>query len=180
MSEELNEAAKEIQEMQQLKGRPSRARYDRAHATLDRKWRRRELKAERMMREVIDVLWDNFAQSPYSWCGFYLISPDGSQLMLGPHRDKPACSPLALHGVCGQVFKSGNAMIVPDVKALGAAHIECDPKNQSEIAVPVFNREGKVFGVLDVDSYELGAFDEMDQRWLERLLRPFQDAGKPA
>jgi putative methionine-R-sulfoxide reductase with GAF domain len=160
-------------ESDRFKDRPSRARYDKVRSTLDRKWRRRELRTDRMMREVVDALWDSFAGAPYSWCGFYVASPDASQLILGPHRDKPACSPLALHGVCGTVFKSGQAMIVPDVAALGEKHIECDPKNKSEIAVPVFDPDGKVWAVLDVDSEQLGAFDEMDQRWLDRLLKPF-------
>src|SRR5207248_3593 len=106
-------------EADNLKDRPSRARYDKARASLDKKWRRRELRRERMMREVVDVLWDNFEGAPYSWCGFYVAAPDGSQLLLGPHRDKPACSPLALHGVCGTVLKSGLPLIVPDIEALG-------------------------------------------------------------
>lgn len=162
-----------------LKDRPSRARYDKARAVLDRKWRRRELRTDRMMREVVDVLWDNFAGAPYSWCGFYVLSPDASQLILGPHRDKPACSPLALHGVCGAAIKSGAPQIVADVKALGQAHIECDPKNLSEIALPVFDPDGKVWAVLDVDSAQLNAFNEMDQRWLDRILKPFSTVTRP-
>ena len=167
------------EEADSLKERPSRARYDKVRMTLDKKWRRRELKSERMMREIVDALWDNFEGAPYSWCGFYVLSPDGSQLNLGPHRDKPACSPLPMHGVCGAVLKKGSSMIVPDVAALGEAHVECDPKNKSEIAVPVFDREGKVWAVFDVDSERPNAFNEMDQRWLERLLKAFADVGKP-
>ena len=74
----------------QILNRPSRARYNKVHAELDRKWRRRELKSERMMREVVDVLWDTFAGAPYSWCGFYVLAHSGTELILGPHRDKPA------------------------------------------------------------------------------------------
>lgn len=157
-----------------LMGRPSRARYDRVYHTLDRKWRRRELSKERMMREVVDELWDQFAGAPYSWCGFYSLQPDGQALILGAHRDKPACSPLPMHGVCGQVARTGKAMIVPDVKALGEAHVECDPKNVSEICVPVRDYDGKVIAVFDVDSAQPAAFDEMDQRWLERILKYFE------
>lgn len=149
-----------------LRERPSRARYDKVRMTLDKKWRRRELKSERMMREVVDALWDNFEGSPYSWCGFYVLSPDASQLILGPHRDKPACSPLPLHGVCGTVLKKGSAMIVADIAA-------------SKIAVPVFDHEGRVWAVFDADSELPNAFNEMDQRWLERILKAFADIGKP-
>lgn len=163
-----------------LKSRPSRARYDRVRQELERKWRRRELRADRMMREIIDSLWESFEGAPYSWCGFYVLSPDGENLILGPHRDKPACSPLPLHGVCGQVLRSGKPMLVADVKALGAAHVECDPKNVSEIAVPVFDKEGKVWAVLDVDSAEAGAFNEMDMRWLDRLVKTFSEIARPS
>ncbi len=163
-----------------LKARPSRARYDMVRHELERKWRRRtDARHDRLMREIVEALWDQFAGSPYSWVGFYLFSPDGTQLILGPHRDKPACSPLPLHGVCGAAAKSGATQIVPDVKALGDKHVECDPRNQSEIAVPVFDKKGKVWGVLDVDSEAKGAFDEMDQRWLERLLKVFADLDAP-
>ena len=166
-------------EEERLKGRPSRARYDKVHLALERKWRRRELKADRMMREVVDVLWNSFADSPYSWCGFYLLALDGKSLVLGPHRDKPACSPLPMHGVCGRVASSGRALVVPDVKALGKAHIECDPRNLSEIVLPVFDKGGKVWAVLDVDSAAPAAFDEMDQRWLEKIVKRFEETSAP-
>ena len=166
-------------EEQRLKGRPSRARYDKVHLALERKWRRRELKADRMMREVVDVLWNAFADSPYSWCGFYLLAADGQSLVLGPHRDKPACSPLPLHGVCGRVASSGQALVAPDVKALDEAHIACDPRNLSEIALPVFDKTGKVWAVFDVDSAAPAAFNEMDQRWLEKILKRFDETGAP-
>ncbi len=162
-----------------LKSRPSRARYDKVRAALEAKWRRRELKTERMMREVVDALWDQFGGAPYSWCGFYMIQPDGQALLLGPHRDKPACSPLAMTGVCGKVARTAEPMRVPDVKALGDGHIECDPKTVSEICVPVFDHKGQVIAVFDADSEQPDAFDEMDQRWLERILKNFQEVGKP-
>lgn len=164
-----------------LKSRPSRARYDKVRHELERKWRRRtDQRHDRLMKEIVDELWEQFAGAPYSWVGFYYYSPDESQLILGPRRDKPACSPLPLHGVCGKAVKTGQTQIVPDVSKLGDAHIECDPRNKSEIAVPIFDKKGKVWGCLDVDSESLNAFDEMDQRWLERLLKPFAEMDRPA
>ena len=175
----MPELAKELGERERLKGRPSRARYNQVHAALEAKWRRRELKSERMMREVVDILWDSFGGSPYSWCGFYLPAPGAQELVLGPHRDKPACSPLALTGVCGRVLASGEPANVPDVKALGDKHIACFPGTRSEICLPVFDHNGKVWAIFDVDSDSPAAFDDMDQRWLERILKHFQEVGKP-
>ena len=177
-NEDLPQGEREALEREQLRGRPSRARYDRVHAALEKRWRRRELKSDRMMREVVDALWDAFAGAPYSWCGFYALSPSGDELVLGPHRDRPGCSPLPMHGVCGKAAKSGEPQLVPDVAALGKDHIECDPKNRSEIALPVFDKDGKVWAVFDADSESLSAFDEMHLRWLERILKHFQEVGR--
>ncbi|MBI4375472.1 MAG: GAF domain-containing protein [Elusimicrobia bacterium] len=169
---------KRLEERDALLKRPSRARYDKVHARLEQKWRRRELKAERMMREVVDELWDHFADNPYSWCGFYVLSPSGQDLMLGPHRDKPACSPLSLQGACGRALREGKPVVFPDVKALSEGYIECHPDTASEIALPVFDAHGKVWAVFDVDSRNKSAFDDMDQRWLERILKHFQSLAK--
>lgn len=157
-----------------IKGRPSRARYDKVYHELDRRFRRRVPTPERLMREIVDLLWENFENAPYSWCGFYVLAPDGQSLTLAAHRDKPACSPLPMHGVCGRVARSGKSMIVPDVRALGDAHVECDPRNLSEVCLPVYNKDQKIFAVFDADSASLNAFDEMDERWLERILKNFE------
>jgi len=176
---EVTEELKRLRQGEALKVRPARARYDKAHANLLKRWRRRELKSDRLMKEIVDELWEIFAGHPYSWCGFYVLAPGGQELILGAHRDKPACSPLPLHGVCGRALKEGKSVIVPDVKALGDQHIECDPRNQSEIAVPVYDKDGKVWAVFDVDSESKAAFDDVDQRWLETVMRIFEKVGKP-
>lgn len=159
--------------------KPRRHGYEKVLQAVENRWKRRPADRGRIMQHIIDTLWDTFRDGAYSWCGFYLPSPDGSQLVLGPSRDKPACSPIGLHGVCGKALTTGATQLVADVKALGAAHIECDPNNKSEIAVPVFGPDGKTFAVLDVDSYEAAAFDELDQRWLERIVRPLESSPAP-
>ena len=71
------------------------------------------------MRAVVDALWEAFRGQGYSWVGFYLKQPaaaDNEQLLLGPRRDKPACSSIGLHGACGQAFLSRQTLIVRDVK----------------------------------------------------------------
>lgn len=165
--------------MSEGSGKPRRHGYEKVLQTIENRWKRRPADRGRIMQHVVDALWDVFGGEAYSWCGFYLPSPDGTQLELGPSRDKPACSPIGTHGVCGKALRAAATQIVTDVRALGDAHIECDPKNLSEIAVPVFGPDGKPFAVLDVDSYELGAFDPVDQRWLERILRPLESSPAP-
>ena len=122
------------------------------------------------MRAVVDALWDGLHESGVSWVGFYL--PEGeTELVLGPSRNKPACSPIGLHGVCGQAFTQRRPMIVRDVRELGQNYVACDPRDQSEVVVPVFDENGACWAVLDLDSHQVGAFSEADVSGLLSVLR---------
>lgn len=125
-------------------------------------------RAERM-RHVVDLLWDNLSGAGVSWVGFYL--PDGPEaLVLGPARNKPACSPIGLHGACGRTFISKQPLVVRDVKELGENYIACDPRDQSEVVLPLLEEDGSCWAVLDVDSHDVGAFSEADVRGLQQVL----------
>ncbi len=122
------------------------------------------------MQAVVDALWDALRGTGVSWVGFYL--PDGeNELVLGPRRDKPACSPIGLHGVCGQCFTRRKPMVVRDVRELGGNYVACDPRDQSEVVIPCFDETGRCWGVLDLDSHECGAFDMNDVSGLQSVLR---------
>jgi L-methionine (R)-S-oxide reductase len=98
-----------------------------------------------------------------SWIGFYLMR--GGELVLGPFQGKVACVRIALgRGVCGTAAAERRTLIVPDVEAF-PGHIACDAGSRSEIVVPIL-RSGKVVAVLDLDSYELAAFDDADAEGL--------------
>ena len=123
----------------------------------------------RRMEIIVDAIWAEFgSHRPVSWVGFYLLRP--AEMILGPRRDKPACSPIGLHGACGNAALSGQTIVVRDVRELGAAYIACDSRDLSEIVVPVRERGGRVIGVLDLDSYGTGAFGEADRIALERIV----------
>ncbi len=122
------------------------------------------------MRSVVDVLWRHLSATGVSWVGFYVKSSAGDELLLGPCRDKPACSPIGLHGACGQVFRRRQPMVVRDVKDLGESYIACDPRDQSEVVVPILDEQGASWGVLDLDSFELAAFHDRDVVGLQQVL----------
>jgi putative methionine-R-sulfoxide reductase with GAF domain len=129
---------------------------------------------EARMRLVVDVLWEELEATGVSWAGFYLDQPgepDDRRMVLGPCRDKPACSPIGVHGVCGQSLLSGRTRIVEDVAALGADYIACDPRDRSEIVVPLVDPAGRCHAVLDIDSHEVGCFNEADDAGLRSVLR---------
>lgn len=94
-----------------------------------------------------------------SWIGFYIARR--GELVLGPFQGKVACVRLALgRGVCGTAAAQNKTLIVPDVEQF-PGHIACDAGSRSEIVVPIVRR-GEVVAVLDLDSYELAAFDDAD------------------
>lgn len=102
-----------------------------------------------------------------SWVGFYLY--DGSKLYLGPFQGKVACTEIKIgSGVCGTSAQKLETIIVPDVDKF-PGHIACDVDSRSEIVVPIV-KDGKLFGVLDLDSTEYNSFDDTDKKYLEELV----------
>lgn len=125
------------------------------------------------LHHVVAVLWQALAPTGVSWLGFYLDQPgepDDRRLVLGPREPGPACSPIGLHGVCGQALRFGMPRLVQDVMELGANYIACDPRDRSEVVVPLLDEHGRCWAVLDLDSHEVGAFDERDVDGLTRVL----------
>jgi GAF domain-containing protein len=101
-----------------------------------------------------------------SWIGFYVMR--GSELVLGPFQGKVACVRIAVgRGVCGTAAAEKRTVVVADVDKF-PGHIACDAGSRSEIVVPIV-RAGEVVAVLDVDSYELSAFDEVDATGLQKV-----------
>lgn len=101
------------------------------------------------------------------WVGFYLVKTD--ELVLGPFQGPIACTRIRKgKGVCGTAWAEQRSILVPDVEAF-PGHIACSSLSVSEIVVPLFNAEGEVVGVLDVDSERYDTLDETDVRFLEKI-----------
>lgn len=101
-----------------------------------------------------------------NWAGFYRVI--GDELVLGPFMGKPACIRIAIgQGVCGTAAQSGNTQTVADVHAF-PGHIACDAASASELVVPLVY-EGKVVGVIDLDSPDRARFDAEDAAGIEAL-----------
>ena len=101
-----------------------------------------------------------------NWAGFYLADED--RLILGPFQGNPACVEIAFgRGVCGMAAAQDKTQLVPDVH-LFPGHIACDSASRSEIVIPL-HRNGKVIGVLDIDSPSSARFTEEDREGLELL-----------
>ena len=101
-----------------------------------------------------------------SWAGFYLIETES--LYLGPFQGKVACTNIKIgQGVCGTSAKEKKTVIVEDVNKF-PGHIFCDADSKSEIVIPVFKGKN-LYGVLDLDSTEISAFNEIDKKYLEEM-----------
>ncbi len=104
----------------------------------------------------------------FFWCGFYRIV-DG-ELIVGPYQGSVACQILAKNrGVCWAAINENRTMVVSDVHQF-PGHIACDSRSKSEIVVPIRDKSGQPIAVLDVDSKELNSFDEIDAKFLEKIV----------
>lgn len=108
----------------------------------------------------------------FFWTGFYVVDPlKDTELVVGPYQGTLGCLRIPFsRGVCGACATQRKTLIVPDVHAF-PGHIACDSRTNSEIVVPVFDADGKLAAVLDVDSEQPDAFDEVDRLGLERICR---------
>lgn len=105
-----------------------------------------------------------------NWAGFYLNRNE--ELVLGPFQGQVACVRIPFgKGVCGAAAATRQTQRVEDVHAF-PGHIACDSASNSELVIPLV-KEGRLIGVLDLDSPKLGRFSEADQAGLERLATVF-------
>ncbi|WP_426348836.1 GAF domain-containing protein [Alloiococcus sp. CFN-8] len=109
----------------------------------------------------------NALSEDISWCGFYLLR--GKELILGPFQGLPACTKIGLgKGVCGTSAEKREIIIVEDVDKF-PGHIACDSASRSEIVLPII-KEGKLIGVLDIDSTTVDRFTEEDKNYLKEAV----------
>ena len=110
------------------------------------------------------LLWQSLPE--INWAGFYLLEEDG--LILGPFQGKPACIRIPVgKGVCGRAVAENAVQRIADVHQF-PGHIACDGASNAEIVIPL-RREGKIWGVLDIDSPQKDRFSPEDQQGLSRF-----------
>ncbi len=108
----------------------------------------------------------------FFWVGFYLVKE--GELVLGPFQGTIACTRIGFDaGVCGHAYSTRQTVIVPNVDEF-PGHIACATASRSEIVVPIFGRDGRVFGVLDVDSDRLNDFSQTDADGLGWVVKTIE------
>lgn len=123
-----------------------------------------------LMSNASALLYENMAD--LNWAGFYIVR--NGALVLGPFQGKVACIHIEKEkGVCGTAFQEDRTQLVEDVHQF-PGHIACDSASNSEIVVPIHDREGNVAAVLDIDSPKLSRFTEEDRKGLESFVRELE------
>ncbi len=109
------------------------------------------------------------ADDRFDWTGFYRVTePD--QLKIGPYQGGHGCLVIPFsRGVCGAAARTGQVQLVDDVDAF-PGHIACASSTRSEIVLPVRAADGRLIGVLDIDSNQPAAFDQTDAAGLASIL----------
>ena len=103
------------------------------------------------------------------WVGFYWVKK--TELVLGPFQGPIACTRIKFgKGVCGTAWEEAESQLVPDVEAF-PGHIACSSNSVAEIVVPIFDKQGQVAGVLDVDSERFDVLDKTDVFYLEKISK---------
>lgn len=106
-----------------------------------------------------------------NWLGFYLADNDKQELYLGPFQGLQATTNISYNnGVCGHCATTKETVIVPDVHCF-EGHIACDLNSKSEIVVPVFDKEGNLYAILDVDSPKVDRFTTDEQELFEEVAK---------
>jgi GAF domain-containing protein len=105
----------------------------------------------------------------FFWVGFYLVKQN--QLVLSAFQGTIACTRIDFdQGVCGHCYTTREIIIVPNVDEF-PGHIACSSASKSEIVLPIFDKRGDIFGVLDVDSDKLNDFSETDAEGLGKIIK---------
>lgn len=104
----------------------------------------------------------------FFWTGFYRVIL--GELLLGPFQGTIACTHIGRgKGVCGTAWQRAETIVVPNVELFNG-HIACSSLSKSEIVVPIKNKLGEIIAVLDIDSTEIGTFDDIDKYYLEQAV----------
>ncbi|GMF48700.1 unnamed protein product [Phytophthora fragariaefolia] len=130
---------------------------------------------------VSAIIWHAFTEAgrPINWAGFYFVRPLANPkesdhdhiLILGPFMGKPACSRIRFQsGVCGAAWRSKSVQRIKDVHDF-PSHIACDDASQSELVVPVLDKQGEVIALIDLDCPEKNGFSAEDERTFVEVAR---------
>jgi L-methionine (R)-S-oxide reductase len=105
----------------------------------------------------------------FSWVGVYLLNAEANELWLHNYVGSPtehAKIPVGT-GLCGRAVAEGSNLNVPDVSK-EENYLACSPDVQSEMVV-LIRAGSEIFGQIDLDSEDAGAFNDDDETGLQAI-----------
>jgi len=110
------------------------------------------------------------ADNRFDWTGFYRVTGP-EMLKIGPYQGGHGCLVIPFsRGVCGAAARTGKVQLIPDVNAF-PDHIACASSTQSELVLPVYDSQGVLIAVFDIDSDQPDIFTQTDATRLQEILR---------
>jgi GAF domain-containing protein len=110
------------------------------------------------------------ADDRFDWTGFYRVTGP-EMLKIGPYQGGHGCLVIPFsRGVCGAAARTGKVQLIPDVNAF-PDHIACASSTQSELVLPVYDSQGVLIAVFDIDSDQPDIFTQTDATRLQEILR---------
>ncbi len=112
-----------------------------------------------LLERAVELVHESSAR--FHWTGIYELFPD-DVLRLGPFIGAPTDHVFIAvgRGVCGSAIAEKRNRHVPDVTQ-EPNYLACSDATRSELVILI--RDGdRIYGQIDIDSHEMGPFDEAD------------------
>ncbi len=118
------------------------------------------------IKEILDMMRKEIKH--YNWVGIYLLKDKELRLLAFSGDKEPEHKIIPIEkGICGMAVRENRIVNVYDV-SLNPNYLPCFPETKSELVVPIY-KEGVIIGEIDIDSDELGAFDENDEWFVSKV-----------
>ncbi len=120
--------------------------------------------------EIYMTVVGELSNIPYfDWVGIYLLDSEKQELNLDNYiglETEHIRIPVG-QGVCGSAVADRTDKVIQDVREL-TNYLACSVGTRSEIVVLIEDNE-IIIGQIDVDSDQVGAFDDVDQKYLRQI-----------
>jgi GAF domain-containing protein len=123
-------------------------------------------------KELYQLVVDLLSKLPnFHWTGIYLLEDATNELILEYYVGKPTEHtriPVG-EGVCGSAIAERTDKVIKDVQK-EENYLACSLRTRSEIVVLIEDGD-KIIGQIDVDSDNVGDFDEIDKNYLRQIAK---------
>jgi len=122
------------------------------------------------LERLLDAAMEGLSKldSRFHWTGIYELFADG-MLRLGPFVGAPTDHVFigVGNGVCGTAVAERRNLNIPDVREI-TNYLACSMETRSELVVLIRSGD-RIFAQIDIDSHQVGAFDDAAVAMVQRV-----------